>query len=165
MDIAQVDRNTFNWTATSSTCLTYPSATSLLTRANKTNCQPTPRIHVPTRLRVVFCPLVFVVSVVFLVVSFAPINMIHVKITRRASLDCRTWNLMPYWVVRHDLKVENVALLEQLNLVELAASIQTDMNGLVLFSQQIPRDVCSEPKNTAVQMCWGHSPAAVSVDE
>lgn len=65
---------------------------------------------------------------------------------------------MPYWDVLHNIKLENVALLDRLNPEELVGDIQTDMNGLGLFSQQIPCDLCGDPKNTAVQMCRGHSP-------
>lgn len=88
--------------------------------------------------------------------------MIHVKITERhgsnVSVNCKTWNMMPYWDVLDNIKLENVALLDRLNPEELIGDIQTDMNGLGLFSQQIPRDLCGDPKNTAVQMCRGHSP-------
>lgn len=65
---------------------------------------------------------------------------------------------MPYWDVLHNLKLENVGFLDRLNPEELIGNIQTDMNGLVLFSQQIPCDLCGDPENTADQMCRGHSP-------
>lgn len=52
---------------------------------------------------------------------------------------------------RIHLKLENVARLDRQNPKELTGNIQTDMNGLGLFSQQIPCDLAEIPETQGLR--------------